>query len=537
MLTDRSFKVRAGKVLKNLDLFLKNPTSANPTPVSFGYTLEVFVNEYFDNDDDRQRFYSSEFGVIFATRSSEKLVSYLTKGVVVKPASDEVESALDDIIAKTPGKSRKKLGSHTKEIVKTATKTAIKEAIRKPAVGRKPVVASKPSVATGPHLVTERYYPEKAAEDIFPDRSTVTLKKSTTTGTDVVISFDDTGSMSACRHITRKLASEVSADLLVQFGEKLNVGIIIHGDYCDGPEPVVKLGLGKDWVGIKRFLDAPRSFCGGDAPECYEAALHAAYGFDWRVNSEKVLVIMGDEVPHEPSYLLNKARLNWKVELKNLVAMGVKIISVQALGRRHADKFYATLAEKSGGYHLQLTQLNQIADLLQAICYQSCGELDKFEQKINKVSSGASPAFKRNLDVLAGRKAEVKTVEGLSDFQMFSIDHDVTIRDFVTGLGLKFKPGCGYYEFSKSETVQEYKKVVVQDRSTEVFHSDVEGRKVLRLPFSGSVTINPRNFDKKYRFFIQSTSYTRILKAGTIFLYDNRGEATTWRTARDRHFK
>jgi hypothetical protein len=381
-------------------------------------------------------------------------------------------------------------------------------------------------------LPTEPYDGEKAAEDIFPDRSTVELKKSTTTGADVVISFDDTGSMSACRHITRKLTSEVSADLLVQFGDKLNVGVIIHGDYCDGPEPVVSLGLGKDWVAIKRFLDAPREFCGGDAPECYEAALRAASGFDWRIKSEKILVIMGDEVPHEPDYRLNKDKINWKQELLRLVSMGVKIISVQALGRRHADKFYAELAQKSGGYHLQLTQLGQISDLLQAICYKSCGELEQFEKKIGKISSGASPAFKRNLDVLAGRKTEVKAVEGLSDFQMFSIDRDVTIRDFVVGLGLEFKPGCGYYEFSKSETVQEYKKVVVQDRSTEVFHPDAEGRKLLRLPASGSVTINPRNFDKKYRFFIQSTSYTRKLIAGTTFLYDNRGEATTWRTAR-----
>lgn len=530
MLTDRSFKIRAGKVLKNLDIFLKYPNSANPTPTSFGHNLEMFVNEYFDNYDDKRRFYSSEFGVEFATRSSEKFVSYLTKGMTVKPASDEVESALDEIIAKTPAKTkRRSLSDKVKTVTKVATKATkarVREAIRKPAVGRKPVIAIKPTVAT------ESYYGEKAAEDIFPDRSKIDLKKPATTGTDIVISFDDTGSMSACRHITRRLTSEVSADLLVQFGDKLNVGVIIHGDYCDGPVPVVNLGLGKDWVAIKRFLDAPRSFGGGDAPECYEAAMHAAYGFDWRVNSDKVLVIMGDEIPHEPDYHLNKARLDWRVELENLVAMGVKIISIQALGRRHADKFYATLAQKSGGYHLQLTQLNQISDLLKAICYKSCGQLDEFEKKISKITSGSSPAFKRNLDVLAGRTPEVKKIEGLSDFQMFNIERDAGIREFVTSIGLEFKPGCGYYEFTKSETVQDYKKVVVQDRLTEVFYPDAEGRKLLRLPASGSVTINPKNFDKKYRFFIQSTSYTRILKAGTIFLYDNRGEATTWRTAR-----
>jgi hypothetical protein len=219
---------------------------------------------------------------------------------------------------------------------------------------------------------------------------------------------------------------------------------------------------------------------------------------------------------------LNKARLDYNVEIDNLAAEKVRIISIQALGRRHADKFYAKMAKNTNGYHLRLTQLDQIADLLRAICYKTCGQLEAFEKKIDGTKSGSSAAFKRNIDVLAERTPEVKTIDGLSDFQMFTVSTDSGIRDFVTSMGLEFKTGCGYYEFTKPENVQDYKKVVVQDRVTEVFYPNTEGRELLQLPFHGTIKINPKNFDKKYRFFIQSTSYNRVLKAGTTFLYDDR---------------
>lgn len=346
--------------------------------------------------------------------------------------------------------------------------------------------------------------------------------KKVRTGTDIVFSFDDTGSMAACRHSVRKMIDELSAELLVKFGDELNVGLMIHGDYCDGPKPVVRLDLGKDWVAIKRFLTAERNFSGGDAPECYEAALKESKQFDWRVNAHKYLVMIGDEVPHEPSYKLNTDKLDWRREVSDLQVMGVKIISIQALNNKHANGFYSSMASMTDGYHLQLTQINQINALIRAICYQTNDRLEEFEDLIAKTEEGKSRAFRRNIDVLAGRPTDVKIVEGLSDFQIFNVDKDTPIKQFVEDLGLEFKRGSGYYEFNKPEYVQDYKNVVVQDRETEVFYSDQDGRELLGLSAHGTVRINPKDSEKKYRFFIQSTSVNRVLKAGTTFLYDNR---------------
>jgi hypothetical protein len=49
----------------------------------------------------------------------------------------------------------------------------------------------------------------------------------------LVISFDDTGSMSSVRReVRRKIATLVEE--LFNIYENLKIGIIIHNDYCDG---------------------------------------------------------------------------------------------------------------------------------------------------------------------------------------------------------------------------------------------------------------------------------------------------------------
>lgn len=476
-LSERSFKVRSGKLLKKI----KEARLDSGEPISgiigyFEYVNHTY-NKYFEDDDKLK----SRFNRLY---------------------SNELSTIFKDIIESKFGKYDKPKIEHP--VVKDKLK------------------ATKKKPSRGFFVETPKPHKPKIASTVCEStEKTEKLSSVLTDNTDIVFSFDDTGSMSACRRIVRDLIDKTSAELLVACGDKLNVGVIIHGDYCDPtPDPCVCLGLSQDWVRIKRFLEEKRSFMGGDAPECYELVLRQARYMNWRLNANKVLVLIGDEIPHTPDYKLNKERINYLEEIEHLANSGIKIISVQAMNNRHANNFYETMAKKTGGHHLRLTQLNQTSDLIKAICYSSSGKLSEFEKMSSKIASYQSPAFRKNIDVLAGRLTSSMKVDGLTEFQMFKVDYDTSIRDYVNNLGITFVPGCGYYEFTKPETVQSYKKVVVQDRETEVFYPDADGRKLLRLPSDGSVRINPKNYDKKYRFFIQSTSYTRILKAGTTLLYD-----------------
>lgn len=49
-------------------------------------------------------------------------------------------------------------------------------------------------------------------------------------------------------------------------------------------------------------------------------------------------------------------------------------------------------------------------------------------------------------------------------FQVLDVDDKCVIRDFVQRNGLIFKPGRGFYEFTKPEKVSDKKEVVLVDK-------------------------------------------------------------------------
>lgn len=70
---------------------------------------------------------------------------------------------------------------------------------------------------------------------------------------------------------------------------------------------------------------------GGDWEECYELVLYEARTkLSWTPGTQRSLVMIGDAIPHPPSYSMNTLKLDWKKEAKQLYdSLGVKIYSVQ----------------------------------------------------------------------------------------------------------------------------------------------------------------------------------------------------------------
>ena len=103
------------------------------------------------------------------------------------------------------------------------------------------------------------------------------------------------------------------------------------------------------------------------------------------------------------------------------------------------------------------------------------------------------------------------------------MDHDETIRDYVENQGVKFRPGRGFYEFTKSVKVQANKEVILQDRKTGDLFTGLKARQMLGLPEGVEARIKPdvmRGISAQYRAFIQSNSWNRRLLGGTNFLYE-----------------
>lgn len=348
---------------------------------------------------------------------------------------------------------------------------------------------------------------------------------------DILFSFDTTGSMYPCLTQVRRNLSETIRRLFRDI-PGLRVGIIAHGDYCDGARAITRFDLSDNATALCKFVETVQATSGGDLPECYELALHEARSFSWSAGKNKAVVLIGDDVPHPPSHYENKKKLDWRNELKLLVEAGVHVHAVQALARSHATAFYREVAEITGGCHLELHQFAHITDLLMAICYKqvSPAQLQSYEEEVEKqgrMNRSLSQAF----STLSGRRTPRAETYGKASleavhparFQVLDVDDDIDIKGFVKENGLTFRVGRGFYEFTKPVEVQDHKEVILVDKRTGDMYSGKKARDLLKLPAYGTVKIKPevaREALKKYTAFIQSTSSNRKLIGGTKFLYE-----------------
>jgi len=346
-----------------------------------------------------------------------------------------------------------------------------------------------------------------------------------TNNIEVVFSFDTTGSMYPCLTQVRRKIKETVTRLLDEI-PGIRIGIIAHGDYCDaGSTYVTKhLDLSGDVGTICNFVQNVEPTGGGDAPECYELVLHEAQSLSWTPTNSKTLVLIGDDIPHAPAQTPQK--LNWRQEVDKLAQMGITVYGIQALNRPHATLFYKELAEKSGGFHLNLDQFSYITDLFLAVCYQQSSneQLQAYEQEVvsqGRMSRGLNKMFDTMLkreDAAVYESAELRAVKP-GRFQVLEVDSEISIKAFVLENGLAFKTGRGFYEFTKTETIQGKKEIVLMERSTGDLFEGEAAREMLGLPMGETVRIKPSNLEK-YAVFVQSTSANRKLMGGSRFLYE-----------------
>ncbi|MBW4613412.1 MAG: VWA domain-containing protein [Desmonostoc vinosum HA7617-LM4] len=342
---------------------------------------------------------------------------------------------------------------------------------------------------------------------------------------EIVFSFDTTGSMYPClTQVRRKIKNTVTR--LIDEIPLIKIGIIAHGDYCDeGSTYVTKtFNLSGDVDAICDFVQNVEPTGGGDAPECYELVLHESQSLSWSKSASKSLVLIGDDIPHPPAH--NPKKLNWRKELDKLTDAEITVYGVQALNRPHATPFYQELAEKSGGFHINLDQFAYITDLFLAVCYQQSSneQLQAYEQEIidqGRMSRGLNKIFNTMMKREGKSYYESTDLRAVSPgrFQILEVDQDISIKAFVLENALSFKVGRGFYEFTKTETIQAQKEIILMDRATGDLFEGSAAREMLGLPMDATIRIKPSNLEK-YVVFVQSTSANRKLIGKTRFLYE-----------------
>jgi hypothetical protein len=205
---------------------------------------------------------------------------------------------------------------------------------------------------------------------------------------DVVFSFDTTGSMrSVIDSVRTNLTSTV--DRLFKEVDGIRIGLLAHGDYCDYPEMMWKLDLSNDIIKIKNFIIGAKNTSGGDPEENYEYVLNQACDFKWKA-PVKVLVVIGDEAPHEKGYDMptdilgfqSQLHIDWKVEVNRLKKLGVTVFSCHALpdsANQDTLSFYQYISKETGGYYFPLSELKAFKEYMVGICMKAADGAETIE--------------------------------------------------------------------------------------------------------------------------------------------------------------
>jgi hypothetical protein len=360
---------------------------------------------------------------------------------------------------------------------------------------------------------------------------------------DLLISFDDTGSMSSVRKQVRNKVNELVEQLFDSI-PGLRVGIIIHNDYCDMPKHIFVQDFTTDKNLIESFVNQNSPCGGGDSPECYELALHEATKLSWKAD-KRAFIVIGDEVPHQVGYRYGSHvnNIDWRKEATALREMDVQIYAVQALGRRSSNNFYETISKITNGTKLDLSQFQHINQYIHAVAYHQQGTLDDYESSNPEFSTNfALKNMFRKLRGVTESDSFSEKLALLSKFQVMNVDTDgeTSIQSFVEMNGCTFSRGKGYYQLvqrvkdtsgksasgtkANVEEIQANKEVVFVDKATgEAINDTYWCREQLGVPYGSKGKVRPSSIPdvmEKYDVFIQSNSYTRKLDIGTRFLYE-----------------
>eukprot|EP01132_Coremiostelium_polycephalum_P005248 gene5248-6531_t len=197
--------------------------------------------------------------------------------------------------------------------------------------------------------------------------------------TEIVISIDTTGKMFDYYQSFRVQIESIVSVLFKTF-PLLKLSIIAHGDYYDDTinidnnqyrRSATILPFTNDRNEIIKFVNRIEKTNGGDSPENYEYVLRKVRELPWSFNSKKSLIMIGDDVPHPPSY--TDQHYYWRNELFYLGKVGIRVYGVHCRINKHAQLFYEEIASLTGGRYVFLSDKKDIGPLLVLLAHRENG--------------------------------------------------------------------------------------------------------------------------------------------------------------------
>lgn len=128
---------------------------------------------------------------------------------------------------------------------------------------------------------------------------------------------------------------------------------------------------------------------------------------------------------------------------------------------------------------------------------------------------GTRSLFSTGLDAVNAQTVhQALTPLGKGQYDIFPVDEDGPIKEFVWSRGVPYEIGKGFYQLTKTEKIQSNKDIVIREKATGKVYSGREARDLLGLPHGMAVSVKP-SANPEYDVFVQSTSVNRKLIKNT----------------------
>lgn len=364
---------------------------------------------------------------------------------------------------------------------------------------------------------------------------------------DIVISFDVTGSMMPVLTTVRQNLSRLTKTIFDASSRPVRMMVYAHGDYDSHPYKIMNTsGFTSNASEVAAFIGSVRSVENAwNEGEAYEMVLDECTRLDWNPDAKKLIILVGDDLPHPPHFPQNRHKLNWQTSAQHLTEMDVCIFAVQcsSMDIARAKPFY----QKLGSMHrhskyIQLEQFFMMSELVLGIFHSLSENPTQLAQhqdelmRTGRMNASMTRAFATLRGEEAGEEAGAGSgASGSSShsssqqfvlspvqpgrLQVMPVTRDCSIKEFVESMGIRFRTGRGFYELTKAEDLAPSKEIIMEDLTTNDMFTGPEVSRVLGFDRSRKIRISkPQN--PQTRIYIQSTSYNRKLLRGTMFLYE-----------------
>jgi len=253
--------------------------------------------------------------------------------------------------------------------------------------------------------------------------------------TEIAFLIDTTGSMKPAIDDVRKHIEKTCEELFKDI-PGLKVGFISHGDYCDGANCYALQPLTDDQPKVFSFIRNSPATSGGDAPECYELVLNLSKTLGWSDSKGgKVVVIIGDDEPHDVDYPGNKDKLDWRKELRDLKELGINVYPLQCLYKSYVkdgvNAFWSEIGEIMNTPLLKLDNFEETSQAINSFAYASGGTAAyaAYEKKLCVSGLNMSDNIKTMNAILRSETPKYDVIEELPPEPEMTIKSDVKIEE------------------------------------------------------------------------------------------------------------